>query len=315
MILFPFMMSLHPLAGLAKAALAGRVDGELVDTSFTMDGDAELAIITDRDVEGLEVIRHSTAHLLAQAVKQLFPDAQVTIGPSIEDGFYYDFAYKRPFTPEDLTAIEAKMKALVKENHPISRSVMSRDDAVKFFRDQGEAYKAEIIESIPANEDLSLYTQGEFTDLCRGPHVPGTGKLKAFKLMKLAGATGAVTPTTRCCSASTAPPGKTKKELKTYLYRLEEAEKRDHRKIGKIQDLFHTQEEAPGMVFWHHKGGASTSPWSSTFVTRSVWRAIRRLKPPRSLIAPCGRSPATGASTGLICSPPVPRIGTLLSSR
>ncbi|MES9899528.1 MAG: threonine--tRNA ligase [Sedimenticola sp.] len=240
--------------GLAKAALAGRVDGELVDTSFTMDGDAELAIITDRDVEGLEVIRHSTAHLLAQAVKQLFPDAQVTIGPSIEDGFYYDFAYKRPFTPEDLTAIEAKMKALVKENHPISRSVMSRDDAVKFFRDQGEAYKAEIIESIPANEDLSLYTQGEFTDLCRGPHVPGTGKLKAFKLMKLAGAYWRGNSDNEMLQRVYGTAWKDKKELKTYLYRLEEAEKRDHRKIGKIQDLFHTQEEAPGMVFWHHKG-------------------------------------------------------------
>ncbi|MEJ1365976.1 MAG: threonine--tRNA ligase [Candidatus Sedimenticola sp. (ex Thyasira tokunagai)] len=252
--------------GLAKAALAGRVDGELVDTSFTMDGDAELAIITDRDAEGLEVIRHSTAHLLAQAVKQLFPDAQVTIGPSIEDGFYYDFAYKRPFTPEDLTAIEAKMKALVKENHPISRSVMSRDDAVKFFRDQGEAYKAEIIESIPANEDLSLYTQGEFTDLCRGPHVPGTGRLKAFKLMKLAGAYWRGNSDNEMLQRVYGTAWKDKKELKTYLHRLEEAEKRDHRKIGKVQDLFHTQEEAPGMVFWHHKG------WS---IYRTVEQYIR----------------------------------------
>ncbi|MES9902203.1 MAG: threonine--tRNA ligase [Sedimenticola sp.] len=252
--------------GLAKAALAGRVDGELVDTSFTMEGDAELAIITDRDEAGLEVIRHSTAHLLAQAVKQLFPDAQVTIGPSIEDGFYYDFAYKRPFTPEDLTAIEAKMKALVKENHPISRSVMSRDDAVKFFRDQGEAYKAEIIESIPATEDLSLYTQGEFTDLCRGPHVPGTGRLKAFKLMKLAGAYWRGDSKNEMLQRVYGTAWKDKKELKTYLHRLEEAEKRDHRKIGKAQDLFHTQEEAPGMVFWHHKG------WS---IYRTVEQYVR----------------------------------------
>ncbi len=252
--------------GLAKAALAGRVDGELVDTSFTMEGDAELAIITDRDEAGLEVIRHSTAHLLAQAVKQLFPDAQVTIGPSIADGFYYDFAYKRPFTPEDLTAIEAKMKALVKENHPISRSVMSRDDAVKFFRDQGEAYKAEIIESIPATEDLSLYTQGEFTDLCRGPHVPGTGRLKAFKLMKLAGAYWRGDSKNEMLQRVYGTAWKDKKELKTYLHRLEEAEKRDHRKIGKAQDLFHTQEEAPGMVFWHHKG------WS---IYRTVEQYVR----------------------------------------
>ncbi len=256
---FDDAVSVHDVAasigpGLAKAALAGRVDGELVDTSYIMGGDAELAIITDRDQEGVEVIRHSTAHLLAQAVKQLFPDAQVTIGPSIEDGFYYDFAYKRPFTPEDLTAIEAKMKALVKENHQITRSVMSRDDAVKFFRDQGEAYKAEIIESIPANEDLSLYSQGEFTDLCRGPHVPATGKLKAFKLMKLAGAYWRGNSDNEMLQRVYGTAWKDKKELKTYLHRLEEAEKRDHRKIGKAQDLFHTQEEAPGMIFWHHKG-------------------------------------------------------------
>ncbi|MES9856254.1 MAG: threonine--tRNA ligase [Sedimenticola sp.] len=268
---FDDAISVHDVAasigpGLAKAALAGRVDGELVDTSYIMGGDAELAIITDRDQEGVEVIRHSTAHLLAQAVKQLFPDAQVTIGPSIEDGFYYDFAYKRPFTPEDLTAIEAKMKALVKENHQITRSVMSRDDAVKFFRDQGEAYKAEIIESIPANEDLSLYSQGEFTDLCRGPHVPATGRLKAFKLMKLAGAYWRGNSDNEMLQRVYGTAWKDKKELKTYLHRLEEAEKRDHRKIGKAQDLFHTQEEAPGMVFWHHKG------WS---IYRTVEQYVR----------------------------------------
>jgi len=241
-------------AGLAKAALAGRVNGELVDTSYIIDEDAELAIITDRDEEGIDVIRHSTAHLLAQAVKALFPEAQVTIGPTVEDGFYYDFSYERPFTAEDLQAIEAKMKALVKADYPITRSVMSRDEAVKFFRDLGEEYKAEIIESIPADEELSLYSQGEFTDLCRGPHVPSTGKLKAFKLMKLAGAYWRGDSNNEMLQRIYGTAWKDKKELKAYLARLEEAEKRDHRKIGKAQDLFHTQEEAPGMVFWHDKG-------------------------------------------------------------
>jgi threonyl-tRNA synthetase len=256
---FDIPVSVHDVAasigpGLAKAALAGRVDGQLVDTSFTMAEDADLAIITERDEEGLDVIRHSTAHLLAQAVKQLFPSAQVTIGPTIEDGFYYDFSFERPFTPDDLKAIEAKMKELVKADHAISRSVMSRDEAVTFFRDLGEEYKAEIIESIPANEDLSLYTQGEFTDLCRGPHVPSTGKLKAFKLMKLAGAYWRGNSDNEMLQRVYGTAWKDKKELKAYLHRLEEAEKRDHRKLGKAQDLFHTQDEAPGMVFWHAKG-------------------------------------------------------------
>lgn len=240
--------------GLAKAALAGRVDGKVVDTSFVMEQDSELAIVTSRDDDGLDVIRHSTAHLLAQAVKTLFPSAQVTIGPTIEDGFYYDFSYERPFTPEDLTAIEGKMKELVKANLQITRSVMSRDDAVKFFRDQGEEYKAEIIESIPANEDLSLYTQGEFTDLCRGPHVPGTGALKSFKLMKVAGAYWRGNSDNEMLQRIYGTAWQDKKALKAYLHRLEEAEKRDHRKIGKAQHLFHTQEEAPGMVFWHPHG-------------------------------------------------------------
>ncbi len=240
--------------GLAKASLAGRVDGNLVDTSHVMGSDAELAIITDRDEDGLEIIRHSTAHLLAQAVKQLFPSAQVTIGPTVDDGFYYDFSYERPFTPEDLKAIEEKMKELVKADLQVTRSVMSRDDAVKFFSDMGEAYKAEIIESIPANEDLSLYNQGEFTDLCRGPHVPSTGKLKAFKLMKVAGAYWRGNSDNEMLQRIYGTAWKDKKELKAYLKRLEEAEKRDHRKIAKVQDLFHTQEEAPGMVFWHPKG-------------------------------------------------------------
>jgi threonyl-tRNA synthetase len=240
--------------GLAKATLAGKVNGKLVDASTLIDSDAQVAIITDRDAEGLEVIRHSTAHLLAMAVKELFPDAQVTIGPVIDNGFYYDFSYSRPFTPEDLEAIEKKMNDLAKADIPISRSLMSRDEAVKFFRDLGEEYKAEIIESIPTDEDLSLYTQGEFTDLCRGPHVPSTGKLKAFKLMKLAGAYWRGDSNNEMLQRIYGTAWRNKKELKQYLHRLEEAEKRDHRKIGKAQDLFHTQEEAPGMVFWHDKG-------------------------------------------------------------
>ncbi len=252
-------VSVHDVAasigpGLAKAALAGRVDGRLVDTSFTIDRDAELAIVTDRDDEGLEVIRHSTAHLLAQAVKELFPEAQVTIGPVIEDGFYYDFSYPRGFTPEDLKKIEERMKQLVKQDERIVRRVMSRDQAVKFFRDQGEAYKAEIIESIPEDQELSLYEQGDFTDLCRGPHVPSTGRLKAFKLMKLAGAYWRGDSSNEMLQRIYGTAWRNKKELKEYLFRLEEAEKRDHRKIGKAQDLFHTQDEAPGMVFWHDKG-------------------------------------------------------------
>ncbi len=240
--------------GLAKATLAGKVNGKLVDASTVIDADAEVAIVTDRDEEGLDIVRHSAAHLLAMAVKELFPEAQVTIGPVIDNGFYYDFSYNRPFTPEDLAVIEKKMNELAKADIPINRHLMSRDDAVKFFRDMGEKYKAEIIESIPADEDLSLYTQGEFTDLCRGPHVPSTGKLKAFKLMKLAGAYWRGDPNNEMLQRIYGTAWRNKKELKQYLHRLEEAEKRDHRKIGKAQDLFHTQEEAPGMVFWHDKG-------------------------------------------------------------
>ncbi len=240
--------------GLAKATLAGKVDGKLVDASLPIDHDAEVAIVTDKDDEGLEIIRHSTAHLLAMAVKELFPEAQVTIGPTIEDGFYYDFAYERAFTPEDLQAIEKKMAELAKQDFPITRKVMSRDRAIEFFRKQGEEYKAEIIESIPADEDLSLYTQGDFTDLCRGPHVPSTGKLKSFKLMKLAGAYWRGDSNNEMLQRIYGTAWRNKKELKAYLHRLEEAEKRDHRRIGKALDLFHAQEEAPGMVFWHDKG-------------------------------------------------------------
>lgn len=240
--------------GLAKATLAGQIGDKLVDATHVIDSDADLRIITERDPEGLEVIRHSCAHLMAQAVKELFPDAQVTIGPVIEDGFFYDFAYERAFTPEDLLAIESKMTALAKQDLKVSRSVMQRDEAVGFFKEMGEAYKAEIIESIPENEDLSLYKQGDFIDLCRGPHVPSTGKLKAFKLIKLAGAYWRGDSNNEMLQRIYGTAWSDKKSLKAYLHRLEEAEKRDHRKLAKKQDLFHFQEEAPGMVFWHEKG-------------------------------------------------------------
>lgn len=241
-------------AGLAKAALAGKIDNNLVDTSFVIDKDTELAIITDRDDEGLEVIRHSTAHLLAQAVKSLFPEAQVTIGPVIDDGFYYDFAYKEGFTESDLEKIQKKMTEIVKQNDTVERSVKTRDEAVQFFKDMGEEYKAEIIASIPADQDLSLYRQGNFIDLCRGPHVPSTGKLKAFKLMKMAGAYWRGDSNNEMLTRIYGTAWANKKDLKAYLHRLEEAEKRDHRKLGKKLNLFHSQEEAPGMVFWHEKG-------------------------------------------------------------
>jgi threonyl-tRNA synthetase len=241
-------------SGLAKATLAGRVDDKLVDAETVIEQDAHLQIVTAKDEEGVDVIRHSAAHLLAQAVKRLFPDAQVTIGPVVENGFYYDFSYKRPFTPDDLAAIEKMMQQIVGEDIAIKRFLLSRDDAVKFFKDQGEAYKAEIIESIPANEDLSLYAQGEFTDLCRGPHVPSTGKLKAFKLMKIAGAYWRGDSNNEMLQRIYGTAWGDSKELKAYMHRLEEAEKRDHRKLAKSLDLFHAQEEAPGMVFWHSKG-------------------------------------------------------------
>jgi threonyl-tRNA synthetase len=241
-------------SGLAKATLAGKVDGKLVDAGTLIESDVRLQIITAKDEEGVEVIRHSTAHLLAQAVKQLFPSAQVTIGPVIENGFYYDFAFERSFTPEDLTAIEKKMQELAAQDIVIKRSVLSRDEAVSFFEGLGEKYKAEIIASIPANEDLSLYSQGDFTDLCRGPHAPSTGKLKAFKLMKIAGAYWRGDSKNEMLQRIYGTAWGDGKELAAYLHRLEEAEKRDHRRIGKTLDLFHTQEEAPGMVFWHEKG-------------------------------------------------------------
>jgi threonyl-tRNA synthetase len=243
-------------AGLRKAALAGRVDGKLVDTSFLIDHDTKLSIVTEKDPDGIDVIRHSTAHLLAQAVKELFPDAQVTIGPVIEDGFYYDFSYKRPFTTEDLAAIEAKMAELVKADQKVSRKVMPRDEAVKFFTGLGEIYKAEIIASIPDKDEISLYGQGNWVDLCRGPHVPSTGKLKAFKLMKVAGAYWRGDSRNEMLQRIYGTAWANDKQLKEHLTRLEEAEKRDHRRIGRELDLFHLQEEAPGAVFWHPKGWA-----------------------------------------------------------
>jgi threonyl-tRNA synthetase len=258
---FPAAVSVAEIAksigpGLAKAALAAKVDGKLVDTSYVIDRDADLAIVTDKDPEGIEVLRHSTAHLLAYAVKELFPDAQVTIGPVIEDGFYYDFSYKRPFTPEDIEKIHDKMLELALLDESVERIMMPRDEAVKYFESIGEHYKAEIIASIPANEPISLYREGKFTDLCRGPHVPSTGKLKFFRLTKLAGAYWRGDSRNEMLQRIYGTAWPTQKDLDAYLHRLEEAQKRDHRVLGRALDLFHQQDEAPGMVFWHPKGWA-----------------------------------------------------------
>src|SRR3989441_6470690 len=242
--------------GLARAALAGKVNGKLVDTSHRIESDAELAIVTERDKEGVEILRHSTAHLLAYAVKELFPDAQVTIGPVIENGFYYDFSYKRPFTPEDLAAIEKRMAELAKKDFPVRREVWPRDKAVEYFKSIGEHYKAEIIASIPAEEEVSLYREGDFVDLCRGPHVPSTGRLKVFKLTKVAGAYWRGDSRNEMLQRIYGTAWAKKEDLDAYLHMLEEAEKRDHRRLGRELDLFHLQEEAPGMVFWHPKGWA-----------------------------------------------------------
>ena len=242
--------------GLARAALAGRVNGNLVDTSFRIECDAELAVITERDKDGVEILRHSTAHLLAYAVKELFPEAQVTIGPVIENGFYYDFSFKRPFTPEDLNAIEKRMAGLARKDVPVTREVWSRDRAIEYFKSIGEHYKAEIIASIPAGEEVSLYREGDFIDLCRGPHVPSTGRLKVFKLTKVAGAYWRGDSRNEMLQRIYGTAWARKEEQEAYLTMLEEAEKRDHRRLGTQLDLFHLQEEAPGMVFWHPKGWA-----------------------------------------------------------
>ncbi|MCH9750429.1 MAG: threonine--tRNA ligase [Proteobacteria bacterium] len=257
-------------SGLAKATLAGKVNGELVDASFVIESDASVSIVTAKDEEGLEVIRHSSAHLLAQATQMLYPDAQVTIGPVINDGFFYDFAYKDGFSEDDLAKIEKNMKKLVKQSLKIERSEMGRDEAVEFFKAKGEHYKAEIIESIPADQTLSLYKQGDFIDLCRGPHVPSTSRLKAFKLMKLAGAYWRGNSNNEMLQRVYGTAWATKEDLDAHLHRLEEAEKRDHRKIGKTQDLFHMQEEAPGMVFWHEKG------WTLYQIVEQYMRSVFR---------------------------------------
>ena len=256
--------------GLAKAALAGKVNGELLDTSYLIDQDVELAIVTGRDEEGLEVIRHSCAHLMAMAVQELFPSAQVTIGPVIEDGFYYDFAFERTFTPEDLEQIEKKMVELSSQNIPVERSVLSRPDAVALFEEKGEKYKVEIIDSIPGDEDLSFYQMGDFIDLCRGPHVPATGHIKAFKLTKVAGAYWRADANNEMLQRIYGTAWGDKKALKQYVRRIEEAGKRDHRKIGKKLGLFHSQEEAPGMVFWHPKG------WTIYQVVEQYMRDVQR---------------------------------------
>ncbi|EGK71349.1 Threonyl-tRNA synthetase/ligase [Methyloversatilis universalis FAM5] len=265
-------------AGLAKAALAGRVDGKLVDTSFVIERDAQLAIVTDKDAGGLDTIRHSTAHLLAYAVKELFPDAQVTIGPVIDNGFYYDFSYKRPFTPEDLVAIEQRMAELAKKDIPVTREVWPRDKAVDFFKSIGEHYKAEIIASIPADQDVSLYREGDFIDLCRGPHVPSTGKLKVFKLMKVAGAYWRGDAKNEMLQRVYGTAWAKKDEQDAYLNMLEEAEKRDHRRLAKQLDLFHMQEEAPGMVFWHPKGWVvwqQIEQYMRTALDRAGYREVK----------------------------------------
>ena len=256
--------------GLAKAALGGRVDGKLVDTGHRIEGDARLAIVTDKDADGLDLIRHSTAHLLAYAVKELFPEAQVTIGPVIENGFYYDFSYKRPFTPEDLAAIEAKMTELAKKDEKVERRVLPRDEAVAYFKGIGELYKAEIIAGIPSNEDVSLYREGAFEDLCRGPHVPSTGRLKHFKLMKVAGAYWRGDHRNEMLQRIYGTAWASKDELQQYLHMLEEAEKRDHRKLGRELDLFHLDEHAPGLVFWHPKG------WTVWQQVEQYMRAVYR---------------------------------------
>ena len=305
--------------GLAKAAIAGRVGaGEaarVVDTGFTIDRDTSLAIVTENDPDGLEVLRHSTAHLLAYAVKELFPDAQVTIGPVIENGFYYDFSYKRPFTPEDLAAIEAKMAELAKKDEKVERRVLPRDEAVAYFKSIGEDYKAEIISSIPAGEEVSLYREGRFEDLCRGPHVPSTGRLKHFKLMKVAGAYWRGDHRNEMLQRVYGTAWPTKDALQQYLRMLEEAEKRDHRRLGRELDLFHVDEHAPGLVFWHPKGWAL---WQAVEqYMRQVYRdnGYLEVKGPQSSTRAFGRRRATGTTTARTCSRRSRRNATTRSSR
>jgi len=301
--------------GLAKAALGGKVNGKLVDTSYTIASDSALSIVTAKDPEGLDLIRHSTAHLLAYAVKDLFPDAQVTIGPVIDNGFYYDFSYKRPFTPEDLVAIEKRMAELAAKDEQVTRRVLPRDEAVAHFKSMGELYKAEIIASIPAGEDVSLYREGAFEDLCRGPHVPSTGKLKHFKLMKVAGAYWRGDHRNEMLQRVYGTAWATKDELQQYLTMLEEAEKRDHRRLGRELDLFHIDDHAPGLVFWHPKG------WTVWQGVEQYMRAIYRdngyqeVKGPQVIDKSLWEKLATGTSTAKTCSPPNRKSATMRSSR
>ena len=302
-------------SGLAKAALGGKVDDKLVDTSYLIEQDAHLAIVTAKDADGLDMIRHSTAHLLAYAVKELFPDAQVTIGPVIDNGFYYDFSYKRPFTPEDLVTIEKKMTELANKDEPVQRRVLPRDEAVAYFKGMGEDYKAEIIASIPSNEDVSLYREGAFEDLCRGPHVPSTGKLKHFKLMKVAGAYWRGDHRNEMLQRIYGTAWATKDELQQYLTMLEEAEKRDHRRLGRELDLFHLDEHSPGTVFWHPKGWVV---WQAVEqYMRSVYRdnGYQEVKGPKILDKTLWKKPVTGTSTATTCSRPRARSATTPSSR
>jgi threonyl-tRNA synthetase len=305
--------------GLAKSALAGKIgSGEaarLVDLSHRIDTDAQLAIVTDKSADGLEVLRHSTAHLLAYAVKELFPDAQVTIGPVIENGFYYDFSYKRPFTPEDLTAIEARMTELAKKDEPVVRRVLPRDEAVAYFKSLGELYKAEIIASIPAGEDVSLYREGGFEDLCRGPHVPSTGRLKHFKLMKVAGAYWRGDHRNEMLQRIYGTAWASKDELQQYLRMLEEAEKRDHRGLAASSTCSTSTSTAPARCSGTPRAGRSGSRSSSTCARSTATTATTRSRARRSSTRRCGRRPATGTSTATTCSSPSRRSATTRSSR
>ena len=299
-------------AGLAKAALAGVVDGREVDTSYQISDDAELRIVTSRDDAALEILRHSTAHLLAQAVQQLFPGTQVTIGPTVEDGFYYDFASGHNFTPDDLERIEQRMSELVKDDLPVSRIVYSRDKAVELFRNMGEHYKVQIIEELPADEEISVYQQGEWMDLCRGPHVPSTGKLGAFKLTKVAGAYWRGDANNQQLQRIYGTAWTSSKELNAYLNRIEEAEKRDHRKIGKQLGLFHFSEDAPGSVFWHPKAGRCSENCLSICATDRMPRITLRSTRQMLWTAACGKHRGTGLTIGKICFPLKPKMSVFL---
>ena len=289
-------------SGLAKAALGGIVDGKMVDTSFVIDKDSQLAIITDKSPEALEIVRHSTAHLLAYAVKELFPEAQVTIGPVVDNGFYYDFSYHRPFTPDDLVALEKKMTELAKKDEPVTRSVLPRDEAIKFFKDQGEHYKAELIASIPQGEDVSLYAEGKFTDLCRGPHVPSTGKLKVFKLMKLAGAYWRGDSKNEMLQRIYGTAWLKKEDQDAYLHMLEEAEKRDHRRLGKTLDYSISKKKPQASFSGIQRAGRFGKKLSNTCAAFIKTKATKKSKRHKFWIAGFGKNQATGITTKKTCS-------------